>query len=113
MGWRLVKGGRWIPASLDQILRCELNFSVVVAMARMRMMQVAIYEVIHMISMRHTLMTAVRSMNVGGLVGSAIVFRCAGCRILSIGRNHVVVDMVVVHVVQVSIVKIIGVSLMA
>jgi hypothetical protein len=75
------------------------------------MMQMAVYEVIHVIAMRHPLMTAIWSVNMAGFVRTAIVFRRAPVRIVSSSRDFVIVHMVAVHVVQVSIVQIVGVPI--
>ena len=84
---------------------------MVVAVPFVRMMQMTVHQVIHMIAVRHPLMTAVWSMKVGGFVRAAIVLRCAAIGILGSSREFMVVDMVAVYVVQVPIVQIVGMAI--
>ena len=80
-------------------------------MSAVRMVQVAIHQVIDMIAVRHGLVATVGPVSVRLLMGGTTVVRSA---FLWIRRGHfdlVVVYMVAVTVVQVAIVKIIGVAI--
>jgi hypothetical protein len=70
-----------------------------------------IHEIVHMISVRYSLMPAVWSMNVIGLVCAAIVFRRALVWVLSSSSDLMIVHVVVMHVVQVPIMKIVCVAI--
>lgn len=81
-----------------------------VAMTVVRMVQVAIHEVIDMIAMRHGLVAAAGAVHVVGWMAAASVAGGARCRIRCIDGNHVLVDMVAVRVVQVAIVQVVDVA---
>jgi hypothetical protein len=77
----------------------------------MRMMQMAVHQVIDMVAMRHGFVAAVSAVNVCLLMGRAVVVRRA---FLGIRRGHL--DLMVFHtitvsVMQVAIVQIIGVAI--
>ena len=50
---------------------------MVVAVIAVGMMKVAIDEIVHMISMRHSFVAAARTVLMGGIVPHALVIRCA------------------------------------
>ena len=73
---------------------------MIVAVSAVRMVQMAIHQVIDMIAMRHGFVAAVGTVSVLLLMGRAIVVRCA---FLRIRRGHL--DLMVVHMVAVSVCK--------
>jgi hypothetical protein len=78
----------------------------------MRMVQVSIDQIIHMIPMRHRFVTAAGSMDVIRVVSRAGVLRRAD---IGIGRrygNRVLIDMVAVRMVQVAVMQVIHMVLM-
>jgi len=77
-------------------------------MITMRMVQSAVYEIVDMITMRHRFMSAVRTVCVG-----AVNLRSAFHGIRRVVHNDMFVDVIVVHVVEMAIVKKIHVALMA
>jgi len=83
---------------------------MIVAVSTVWMVQVAIHQVIDMFAMRYGLVTAIRAVNVLLRMGGAAVVRCAFLRIRGRHLNPVVVHMIAVLVMQVAIVKIIGVA---
>src|SRR5438105_4137677 len=71
----------------------------------------AAHKVVHMITVWDALMSAAGAMNVPGFVCAAIVPWRAVVGIFSSSGNLMVVHMIAMHVVQVPIVKIVGVAL--
>jgi hypothetical protein len=86
---------------------CELHGSVVVAVVAVRMMQPAVHEIIDMIAMRNGFMSAIWPMLV-----CAVRLGCAAHRILLIDRQCMFVDVILVHVMQMTIVKIVHMTVM-
>ena len=83
---------------------------MIVAVSAVRVVQMAIHQVINMVAMRHGFVAAVGTVSVGLPMGSAAVVRRAFLRIRSGDLNLMVVHMIAVSVMQVAIVKIIGVT---
>ena len=81
---------------------------MMIAMPIMRMMQMPIHQIIHMVPMRYQLMSTTLAMHMLRLVAQANM-RSAACRIRRRHLNHMLVEMVAVRAVQVSIMQIIGV----
>lgn len=84
---------------------------MVIAMTVMRVMEVAIDQIIDMLAMRHGFMTAVRSMYMSLRMACALMFRRAAFRI---GRGyvyHMLIDMVAVRVVQMPVMQVIDVPI--
>jgi hypothetical protein len=88
----------------------DFQLAVIVAVSAMRMMQMAIHQVINMVAMRHGFVAAVSTVSVGLLMGRAAVVRRTLLRIRRGHLNLMVVHMIAVSVMQVAIVKIIGVA---
>lgn len=78
-----------------------------IAVARMRMVQVALHQVIDVVAVRHGFMTAIRSMRVPGGVSSARMAAGTHVRIARADLQHVLVGVIAMRRVQVAIVKII------
>lgn len=72
-------------------------------MVAMWMVEMALYEVIHMVAVRNCFMTAVGAVLMALFVLSAVVFRSALFRIASTDGNLVLVHPIGFHVMQVSI----------
>ena len=81
-----------------------------VAVSAVRMVQMTLHQVVNMVAMRHGLVAAVSPVSVGLLMGAAAVVRRAFLRIRRAHFNLMVVHMTAVGVMQVAIVKIIGVA---
>ena len=71
----------------------------------------AIHKIIQVISVWHPFMATSWPVNMVGLMSAAIVFRRASVWIVSSGGDLMVIYMVAVHMVQMSIVKIVGVAI--
>jgi hypothetical protein len=77
-------------------------------MIAMRMVQSAVYEIVDMVTMRHCFMSAVRTVRVG-----AVNLRRAFHGIGGADRNGMFVHVIVVHMVEMTIVKIVHMAVMA
>ena len=77
-------------------------------MVAMRMMQASAHDVIDVIAMGHRFVPAGRAM----LVGAARLRRALH-RVGSVDRNDVLVDMILVHVMEMPVMQIIDVAVMA
>jgi hypothetical protein len=85
------------------------QWSMIVAMAVVRMVEVPFDEVVRVIAVRDRFMTAVGPMNVAAFMRAAIVLGGAAVRILFVHIQHVFIGMIPVHVVQMPVMEIIGV----
>lgn len=82
---------------------------MMVAMSAVRMMQMTGHQVIDVVAVRNGLMPAVRAVFVAGIVPLALVTRRAVLRVGCAHRNHMLVVMVIVMVMEMPIVQIIDV----
>jgi hypothetical protein len=78
-------------------------------MVAVRVMQVAVDEIINVVAMRYGLVPATGAMLVPGLMSLAPVLRRAAVRVLAGHLDHMLVDVIAMHVMQMSIVEIIDV----
>src|SRR5437879_5464447 len=78
-------------------------------MVAVRVVQVAVHQVIDVIAVRNLLVAATRSVDVRRVVRLASVFGGAGGRVGRIDGELVFIDVVAVHVVQVAVVQVVGV----
>ena len=74
------------------------SLAVIVAVSAVRMVQMAIHQVIHMVAMRHDYVAAISTVSVGLLIGGAALVRRA---FLRIRRGHL--NLMVVHMIAVSV----------
>jgi hypothetical protein len=82
-------------------------------MVAVRMVQVAVNEVIDMIAVRHRLMSAAGPMAMVFVMTTTAVPRSAAIRVLGTDFQHMLVHMVAVGMMQMAVVQIIDVILMA
>jgi hypothetical protein len=92
---------------------CEFDFAVVVAVAVVRVVQVAAHQVICVIAVRNSLVTAVRAVNMALLVSAAIVLRSALVRIGAARTDLVIINVIAMNIVHMAIMKVIGVAVVA
>lgn len=92
------------------LLLSDGHVAVVVAMAVVRVMQMALYEVIHVIAVRDCLVTAVGTMRVRRVMTVAGMTIGAVRRIRRTDLEGVLVDVALVGMVHVSVVKEVGVA---
>lgn len=96
---------------IEQRLASGYDFErpVIVAVIAVRVMQVAIDEIVHVIAVRYGFVSAARAVYVGCVVAAALVVRCACVGIARRHVDHVFVDMVAMRMVQVPIVQVVDV----
>lgn len=85
---------------------------MVITMRAMGEVQVAVDEVVDMVSVRHCLMPAVRAVAMPGLMPTAPMGWGTCRRVLLGDIKPMFIDMVVMRVVEVSVMEIIGVAIM-
>jgi hypothetical protein len=83
---------------------------VIVAVFPMGMVKVAVDEVVHVIAMRHRFVTAAGAVNMRSFVGATAMSRRALSGICGCYRDGVIIDVTVVHVMEVSVLKVVGMS---
>ena len=81
-------------------------------MVAMRVMQVAIDQIVHVITVRHCRMTTARSVDMIHRVGSTGMLRRARRRIGRGDGDQVLIDMVSVRMMEMTIVEVVDVSFM-
>jgi hypothetical protein len=86
---------------------------VIVAVTAVWMVQLAIHKVINMVAVRYGFMAAVEAVRVGLPIDAAVVARRTFVRVHHGNLNLMVVDMIAVDVMQMAIVKVIGVAVMS
>src|SRR5260370_27407201 len=77
-------------------------------MIAVRVVEPAVHEIVEMVTMRHRFVPAVRTVYVG-----AVNLRRAIYRICSINSDDMFVHVILVHVVEMAVVKIIHMAVMA
>ena len=77
---------------------------MIVAVIAMRMVQVAVDEIVDVVPMRYRFVTAARAMDVTRLMAATVVIRCALVGIRCIDRERMLVDMITVHMMQMTVV---------
>jgi len=85
---------------------------MIITVITMRMMQVAIHKVINVIAVRNSLVSAVLAMNMSRLMPTASMLRCTYRRIGDAYLQHMLIHMITMRMMQVAIVKVIGVAVM-
>ncbi len=83
---------------------------VIIAVVAVRMMQPALDEIVHMISVRDGLMSAVDPVNALNWISACGA--SAFVRVRLVHFNHMFVDVIPVHVMEMAIMQIVRVSLM-
>ena len=83
---------------------------MIVAVVAVRMVQVALDEVVHMVAVGQGLVSAARAVLVVGGVGSAVVLRSAGDGILRADLDRMLVVVALVGVMEVAVVQIVDVT---
>jgi len=86
---------------------------VVVAVAVVRVVKVAVDQVVDVIPMRHGLVATAGSVHVRRVVACMHVTIGASVRVGLVDRDHVLVDVVAVNVVEVPVMKVVHVSVVS
>lgn len=82
-------------------------------MIAMRVMQVAVHEVVDVVAVRHRFVPAARPMHMTGAMASAVMLRRAAVRVGCADGDYVLVDMVAMHVMEVAVMQEIDVAFVA
>jgi hypothetical protein len=93
----------------NSLLLGRLNGPMVVAMIAVRMMQPSVHEVIDVVAVRDTFVTAPRAVR----MSRTSHVRRALRRVCLADRQHMLIDVVDMHVVQVAVMQIVDVSIVA
>ena len=83
---------------------------MVVAVVAVRVVQVAIDEVVNVVAMRHGFVAATGTVYMSRFVAAAVVVRRAGIRVGGADGDAVFIDVVAVRMVQVAVVQIVNVA---
>ena len=86
---------------------------MVVAVVSMRMMEVAADAVVDVVAVRDRLVAAAGAVDMAGLMTPAAMVRRAAVGVVSGDVDHVIVDMILMRVVEVTIVQIVDVAAVA
>ncbi len=88
------------------------NRPVIIAVVAVRMVQVPINQVIHMVTMGYRRMAAARSvLMIGGMTGTLVLWR-TGVGVCRRDANHMFIDMIPVRMVQMTIMQVVNMSFM-
>jgi len=91
----------------------QVDGSVIIAVIAMRKMQSSIYDVTRVIAMWQCFMSAIRAMDVIGIVTLISVFWCAAVGVRLADFDLVLIHVVFVHVMEMPIVQIINMTIMS
>jgi hypothetical protein len=73
---------------------CQLNFAVVVAVAVVGMVEVAVHQVVRVVAVRDSFVTAVGAVHMARLVSAAVVLGRALVGVTPAGADLMIVDMI-------------------
>lgn len=86
---------------------------MVIAVVAVRMMQVPVDEVVDVFAVGHRLVTAARAVHMVLVVASTLMLRGATFRIGRGDLDHVLIDVTIVHVVQMTVMQVVDVIAVA
>ncbi len=89
----------------------DLDRAVIIAMIAMRMMQASVNQIIGMMAMWHSLVPAIGTVDVIGIMAGAAAG--AGIGIGGADLNHMLVDMILMRVMQMTVMQVIDMIAMA
>ncbi len=84
---------------------------MIVAVASMGMVQMPLHQIVHMIPMCHRLMPTARTMHMILGMSAATMIRCAAIGIAHIDLQAMFIDMIAMHVVQMTIVQVVDMAI--
>lgn len=85
---------------------------MIVTVVTVRVVQMAIYQIIHMITMRNGLMTTTRPMFMFGGMSAAVVLGRALGRIGRVNREYMFVDVIAMHMMQMTVMEVVHMVVM-
>lgn len=91
----------------------NLKRSMVITVIAVRVMKMAINEIVDVIAVRHGLVTTARTMDMPGFMAGTTVFRRATVRVLFTHFNHMLIDMILMRMMKVTVMQIIDMVPMA
>ncbi len=94
-----------------RLLRCYLNGPVVVTVIAVRVMEVAIDQVVNVVAVGHRFVPAASTMDMARLVSAAIVLRSAVSRVGDVDRQNVLINVPNMRMMQMPIMEVIGVAI--
>jgi hypothetical protein len=100
-------------SQFDQQVLGALKRPVIVAVILVRMMQMALDQIVDVITVRHGLMAATGGMLVPRRVPAAVVLGGAHVRIVGVRRDDMLVDVVAMNVVQMPVVQVVDMPVVA
>lgn len=83
---------------------------MIVAMAAVRMVQMGVNQIVNMITVRHAFVPAAGTVYVAALVSSAGMSGRALRTILSVALENVLVNVILMHVMQMTVVEIVSMA---
>jgi hypothetical protein len=98
---------------IEDLLRHDRERAVIVAMVTVRVVQASVNKIVDVISMRHSLVTASRSMLMRSVVPACPVLGPTSARIVSGDLQDVLLYAVAFYMVQVSVLEIVNVILVS
>ena len=84
---------------------------MIVAMSIMDVMQMPVHQIVDVVAMGDGFVATARTMFVGLVVAAAVVSGCASCRVLAADCQAVFLDTLGAHVMQVSVMQIVGMAI--
>lgn len=108
----ILSGQRFLSGAAGRPVYGHFHLAVIVAMVSMMVVQVTVDQVIHMASVWHSLVAAVRAVSMLLVVPRTLMTGRALLRIRRVDLNAVVVYMIAMRVMQMPVMKIIGMSVM-
>lgn len=91
----------------------DLQRTVVVAVIAVRMVQMTVDQVIDVVAVRHRFVAAAGPMHMTGAMAGTVMLRCAAVRVGGADGDHVLVDMVAMHVMQMAVMQEIDMAFVA
>ena len=84
---------------------------MIVAMVAVRMMQMAIDQIVHMVSVGHRFVAASRSVHMAGVVTTAAVLRCAPVGVGCGDLDHMLIHVVTMDMMEMPIMQIVDMAI--
>lgn len=83
----------------------DLQRTVVVAVIAVRMVQMTVDQIVDVVAVRHRFVAAARPVHMTGAMAGTVMLRRAAVRVGGADGDHVLIDMVAMHVVQMAVVQ--------
>jgi hypothetical protein len=90
----------------------ELDRAVVITVIAVRMMKVAVDQIVDVIAMRHRFVSAARPVDMARIMGATVMVRCTSVRIFCADLKPVLVYMIGMRMMQVPVMQVVDVIAM-